>query len=106
MRSGTHPWIKSEGMLRSKTLWPKIGDVVPPPQESRGADSVDAKLPGDPVHGLGELDIQLGDAAGVVGRQHHLYRLVNVLPFRVVVVLLGDQGCAGHEPEGLVEILE
>ena len=58
------------------------------------------------VHRLGELDVEPGDAAGVMGRQHHLHRLVDVAPFRVMVALFGDQRGAGHEAEGLVEILE
>src|SRR5262245_20257599 len=41
-----------------------------------------------------------------MGRQHDLYGLVNVAPFRVMVALLGDQRDTGHEAEGLVEILE
>src|SRR5690349_7463514 len=38
--------------------------------------------------------------------QNHLHRLVNVAPFRVVVALFGDQRCAAHEAERLVEIPE
>jgi hypothetical protein len=43
---------------------------VCPPQESGGIGSGGAELPGYPVHGLGELDIQLGDTAGIMGRQN------------------------------------
>ena len=39
------------------------------------------------IHRFGELDVQSGHAAGVVGRQRHLDRLVDVEPFRMVVHL-------------------
>src|SRR5271166_4446399 len=58
------------------------------------------------VHGLGECYVALGDAAGVMGGQDHFHGLVDVAPFRVMVVLFGHQRRAGHEAEGLVEILE
>src|SRR5581483_4127853 len=65
-----------------------------------------AKLARDCVHRFRKLDILGGDAASVVGREHDLHRLVNIAPFRVMVVLFRDQGGARHEAEGLVEILE
>ncbi len=55
---------------------------------------------------VGKLDVERGDAAGVMGGQHHFHRLVDVAPFGVVVVLFRHQRRAGHEPEGFVEILE
>ena len=61
---------------------------------------------GDRVHRLGEFDIPGGDAAGVMGRQHHLHGLVDVAPFRMMIVLFRHQRHAGHEAEGLVEIPE
>src|SRR5712671_6296137 len=72
----------------------------------RVAMSGDTELLCDRVHGLCQLDIEGGDAAGVMGRQNHLHRLVNIAPFRVMIVLFSHQRCAGHEPERLVEILE
>src|SRR5438552_2436566 len=65
-----------------------------------------AELAGDAVHGLGQLDIEPGDAAGIMGGQHHLHGLVDIAPFRVMVVFLGDKCCPRHEAERLVEILE
>src|SRR5712671_3944296 len=47
-------------------------------QAFSGYASADAKLFGDGVHGLGQLNIELGDATGVVGREHHLHGLVNI----------------------------
>src|SRR4051812_47926314 len=61
---------------------------------------------GQSIHLAGELDVELGDAAGVVGGQGHLDVLVDVEPLGVVIHLFGDQSGSGHEPEGLVEILE
>src|ERR1700759_654648 len=61
-------------------------------------------LAGDRVHRLGELDIVVGDAAGVMGGQHDLHRLVDIAPFRMVVVLFGNQRRPRHEPERLAEV--
>src|SRR5882757_9162286 len=72
----------------------------------RVAMSGDTELLCDRVHDLCQLDIEGGDAAGVMGRQNHLHRLVNVAPFRVMIVLFSHQRRPGHEPERLVEILE
>src|SRR5690348_9195477 len=68
--------------------------------------SLHAKLASDGVHRLGKLDIPLRDTAGIMGRQGDLDGLVDIAPFRMMVVLFGDQGGAGHEAEGLVKILE
>src|SRR5712675_32902 len=54
---------------------------------------------GELVHLGGELDVELGHTAGVVGGQRHLNVLVNVEPLGMVIHLFGDQGRAGHEAE-------
>src|SRR5262245_37678014 len=59
-----------------------------------------------PVHGLGQLDVELGQAASVVGRKRHCNSLVDVEPFRMMVELLGHQRGARHEAERLVEVAE
>src|SRR6202043_1660442 len=84
----------------------RVGDIVPAPQDCAETRSGYAELPGDGVHRLCKLDIEGGDAAGVMGCQNHFHRLVNVAPFRVMIALFGHQRCAGHEPERFVEILE
>src|SRR5262245_37785684 len=90
----------------------RVRGVSPRPTFSWGSKSrpasgsEHAELPGDAVHRFRKLDVEAGDAAGVVRRQHHLHGLVDIAPFRVMVVLLGDQRGAGHEAKGLVEILE
>src|SRR5690349_39254 len=58
------------------------------------------------VHLGGELDVELGHAAGVVGGQRHFDVLIDIEPLRMVIHLFSDQGRPGHEAEGLVEILE
>src|SRR5262249_29370283 len=75
-----------------------VGDSIPLPQ----APSMHSKLPCDAVHRFRQLDVEAGEAAGVVGCQHHLDGLVDVAPFRVMVLLLGDQRDARHEAEGFV----
>ena len=62
--------------------------------------------PGELVHLGGELDVELGHAAGVVGGQRHLDVLVDIEPLGMVIHLFGDQRRPGHEAEGLVEVLE
>src|SRR5580698_1487191 len=59
---------------------------------------------GELVHGLGELDVELGEAAGVMGRQRHFDIFVDVEPLGVMVELFRHQRGAGHEAEGLIEI--
>src|ERR1700756_2193483 len=59
---------------------------------------------GETVHRLGELDVALGHAAGIMGRQRHLDVLVDVEPFGVMVELLGDERDPCHEAERGVEI--
>ena len=53
-------------------------------------------------HGL----VALGQAIGVVGGEGDLHTVVNVEPFRMVVMLLSEQRDDGHEGEGLFEITE
>ena len=60
----------------------------------------------DPIHGLGELHIQFGQAPGIVGGKRHFNGLVDVEPFRMMIHFFRDQRRAGHEAEGLVEVLE
>src|ERR1700676_5181628 len=61
-------------------------------------------LPRQLVHGRGELDVKLGQAAGIMGRQRHLDGLVDIEPFRMMVELFGDERGARHEAESLIEI--
>src|SRR5215470_16130759 len=86
------------GSPRPPSSW---GSKSPPASSSEHAE-----LPGNAVHGLGKLYVEPGNPAGVVRSQHHLHGLVDIAPFRVMVVLLGDQRGAGHEAKGLIEILE
>src|SRR3954463_14432013 len=58
------------------------------------------------VHRGGELDVELGHTAGVVGRQRDLDVFVDIKPLRVVIHFFGDQSRPGHETEGLVKIRE
>src|SRR5204863_5231378 len=69
-------------------------------------DSNRISLAGEAVHRLGELDVEVGEAAGIVGRQRHLDGLVDIEPFGMVVELFGDQRGARHEAEGFVEVPE
>src|SRR5689334_13978322 len=84
----------------------KGGEFWMSPQGAAQLRSGRAELARDRGHGLGKLDVQRRDAAGVMRRQNHLYGLVNIAPFRVMVVLFGDQGNPAHEAESFVEILE
>src|SRR5262245_7751974 len=59
-----------------------------------------------PVHGFGESDVALGDAAGIMGRERHLDLVVDVEPFRVMIELLCEKRGASHEAERRVEIFE
>jgi len=65
---------------------------------SRGArkiaddpDQATPSWPAIPFIAVAQLDIERGDAAGVVGRQHHFHRLVNIAPFRVMIALFSHQ---------------
>src|SRR5438067_905913 len=64
------------------------GDIALPPQAARSGY---AELPGDRIHRGCKLDVAHRDPAGVVGRQHDFYRLVNIAPFRVMIALFSDQ---------------
>src|SRR5258708_35370890 len=92
------------GALRTRDRY-RLG-VWNGPGSSPGQVSNNKPLRRQPIHRLGELDVQLRHAAGVVGGERDLDLLVDVEPFRVMVELLGDQRRPGHEPEGLVEIAE
>src|SRR5262249_31169379 len=59
-----------------------------------------------PIHLLRELDIALGNPAGIVGGKRNLDPVVHIEPFRVMVELFGDEGAPRHEAESFVEILE
>ena len=61
---------------------------------------------GQPVHGLGQRDVALGDAAGIMRRERHLDLVVDVEPFRMMVELLRNECGTGHEAERRVEVLE
>ena len=62
------------------------------------------RLPRELVHGLGELDVAVGQSAGIVGRQCDLDGFVNIEPFGVVIELFRHQRGARHETEGRIEI--
>ena len=59
-----------------------------------------------PIEGHGELDVEPGDAARVVGDELDPHLVVDVGPFRVVVGAFGEQRRRGHEAEGLCEAVE
>src|SRR6516165_3164621 len=61
---------------------------------------------GQSIHGLGELDVAIGHAAGIVSRKRHFDLVVDVEPFWMMVEFLRDQRRARHEAEGLVEVAE
>src|SRR5437868_13815237 len=65
-----------------------------------------APSPRDLVHGLGELDVELGQATGRMRRKRYVDSVPHVGPFRVMVHLLGHQCRPGHKAEGLAEVLE
>src|ERR1700733_273348 len=69
---------------------------------NRKADRLTCEL----VHCLGQLDVTLGQAPGVVRRQGHFDGLVDVKPFRMVIELFRNERRARHEAEGLIEIGE
>src|SRR5580698_4363992 len=56
------------------------------------------------IHGLRELDVELGEADGIMGRERHFDIFVDVEPFGMVVELFRHQRGAGHEAEGFIEI--
>src|SRR5262245_45831160 len=62
--------------------------------------------PGQPVHRLGQLDVTLGQATGIMSRERHRDGLIDIEPFRMVVELLGDQRGPRHESERLIEVAE
>ena len=64
------------------------------------------RLSGNLIHGLGKLHVEVGQAAGIVGGECHVHRLVDIEPLRMVVHFFRDQRRARHEAEGLVEVLE
>src|SRR5215212_2000401 len=57
----------------------------------------------DVVHRLSEPDVELGEAACVMGGERHVDGPAYVRPLRVMVHLLCGQGDAGHEAESLAE---
>jgi hypothetical protein len=66
-----------------------------------------APLPdGQGIDPLGQSQIEVGEAAAVVGGEVDHHPVPDVAPFGVVVQLFGGQGHLGHEPEGLGEIGE
>jgi len=66
-----------------------------------------AELPCDRVHRLCKLDIERGDAAGIMGRQNHFHRFVRHLRHSgLVIVLFSHQRDADMNPNASVEILE
>src|SRR5215472_344796 len=72
----------------------------------RQCDSSSVRRGGQSIHGLGELDVAIGHAAGIVSRKRHFDLVVDVEPFWMMVEFLRDQRRARHEAEGLVEVLE
>ena len=53
-----------------------------------------------------QLDIEVADAADGMRDQVNDHLVVNVGPLRVVAHRLGQQSRAGHEPEGVHEVLK
>src|SRR5262245_431304 len=97
-------------LLDTCTKKPRRG--APTPRWARTPSSCAAThLPsmrrrGQAIHGLGQLDVAIGHAAGIVGRQRHLDPVVDVEPFRMMVEFLRDQRRARHEAEGFAEVGE
>src|SRR5690606_4815737 len=58
------------------------------------------------VHEVGEGDVLVRHAAGIVRREGDVDAVVDVEPFGVVVVAFGVERDAAHEAEGGVEVLE
>ena len=58
------------------------------------------------VHSGSQLEVQFGEAAGVVRRERHVDAVVDVEPFRVMIELFGNDRHLRHEAESLDEILE
>src|SRR5271155_2748419 len=56
------------------------------------------------VHRFGELDVKLGHAAGIMGRQRDIDGFVDIETFGMMVELLRHQGDPRHEAESLAEI--
>src|SRR5262245_64074174 len=56
-----------------------------------------------PVHGFGESDVALGDAAGIMGRERHLDLVVDVEPFRVMIELSARRAAPGMKAKPRVK---
>src|SRR6185312_9996570 len=67
-----------------------------------GARRVKASSRSNFVHGLGQFDIEIGDAARIMRGQRHFNLFVNIEPLRMVIHLFGHQRRARHEAKGLV----
>src|SRR5690606_19902325 len=61
---------------------------------------------GQPIHPGGELEIELGETARVVGGEADIHPVVDVRPVGMVVQLLCRERGPCHEAECLAEILE
>src|ERR1700722_4013499 len=95
---------KPKGELRGMRgqPFPGLRRYAPPSGLRRNG----AFTPGDLVHRLREFHVELGHAAGVMGRERHFDGLVDVEPFGVMIEFLGDQRGASHKAERGVEIRE
>ncbi len=58
------------------------------------------------VHLAGQLGIQRAQPVHIMGRQHDIHRLVNIVPFRMVIPFFRPQCRPCHPSEGLDKILE
>ncbi len=65
-----------------------------------------AAAPNQGFHSTGKVEVQPGNAAGVVGGQVDADGFIDVVPFGVVVHLFRYQRDPGHETNGLDKIPE
>src|SRR3954468_20749097 len=62
--------------------------------------------PDDGVDGRGEGDVALAQAARIMGAERDIDAVVDIEPFGMVILLLGEERDPAHEAEGGVEIGE
>src|SRR5262249_15825727 len=58
------------------------------------------------IHSVGQFHVAIGQTARIVRGKRHLHGFIDIEPLRMVIHFFRDQRHTGHEPEGLVEVLE
>src|SRR5882757_7619645 len=91
--AGSKPTVCSEIIAKPPSSFGSLklrGSIAADPPQQLGMSrhcckiagpSGDPELPCDRVHRGCKLDVAGSDANGIVGRQHHFHRLVNITPF-------------------------